>query len=240
MHFNRLTSPVSRATVALTVLFAIFCVIVPAAALAKGGDRDRDGMSDRWEKRHKVKSADGDADRDGLSNGVEFDISTHPRKKDSDGDGRADGREDADRDRLANRDELRFGYDPDEADSDDDGVKDGAEGAGVVKSVDGATVTIALAGGSTLTGTVTDETVVECGELDDYREDEDADDDADEGEESESDEGEDADDADADDDSEGDEPGDETDCATLLAPGALVHSADLVDGIFESIELVVD
>jgi hypothetical protein len=57
-----------------------------------------------------------------------------------------------------------MGDDPRDRDSDDDGVEDGDELAGTVQSFDASTgvLTIALAGGGTQSGAVTDATRIEC------------------------------------------------------------------------------
>jgi hypothetical protein len=93
-------------------------------------DRNRDGLPDRWERRHglslKVNQAGRDQDRDGATNAAEFAAKTDPRDRDSD----------------------------------DDGLRDGAEDAGVVTSFDGTTLVVTLAGGSTVTGLVTSGTEI--------------------------------------------------------------------------------
>ncbi len=115
-------------------------------------DSDRDGRPDGLE----------DRDRDGLANGFEVLATTDPRKADSDGDRRRDGREDPDRDRLDNATEARFGFAPRKRDSDGDGIRDRDEHAGVVTTVAGPLVTIALAGGGTLAATLEADSEVEC------------------------------------------------------------------------------
>src|SRR4051812_20122773 len=82
----------SRIKTALPIAAAT-AVSLFSAAPALAADRDHDGMSDRWEKRHHVTKARFDADRDGLSNLGEFRLKTNPRKADSDGDGISDGAE---------------------------------------------------------------------------------------------------------------------------------------------------
>jgi hypothetical protein len=149
----------------LTGLCALLILLaVPGAAAAK--DRDRDGMSDRWEKRHhlstKHNSAGGDPDRDKVDNRNEYRERTNPRRRDSDGDGRGDGREDADRDRLRNAAEDATGNDPVDPDTDDDGVSDGREHAGAIRSFEEGMLTVDLSNGDSLSGLVTDETRVKC------------------------------------------------------------------------------
>ena len=80
---------------AVPVLMAA-CLAAPASATA-ATDRDRDGLPDRWERRHGLStskgSAAGDPDRDGLANRAEFRNLTHPRRADTDGDGFSDAAE---------------------------------------------------------------------------------------------------------------------------------------------------
>lgn len=155
---------VAAATVALLTL--------PAAAGAAGGDRNRDGIPDRWERTHKLALVPGqdarDQDRDGLTNLVEWQARTNPRRRDSDRDGTPDGREDGDRDGLRNGFEGPTGHDAREPDTDGDGVKDGKEGAGRVLGVAGTVVTIDLGAGRRAKATVTQETVSRCGEADEW------------------------------------------------------------------------
>ncbi|MFL5780026.1 MAG: hypothetical protein ACJ760_01820 [Thermoleophilaceae bacterium] len=145
-----------KAKLLIVAMFALALLAVPAAADAKRRDRDHDGLPDRWEKRHDLsvhqKSARKDPDKDGLNNLREFKRHTDPRDADTDNDGLDDG------------DEVRMGDDPRDDDTDNDGVEDGDELAGTVQSFDSATgvLTIALAGGGTQSGTVTDATRIEC------------------------------------------------------------------------------
>src|SRR3954468_11528691 len=118
----------SRITLALPLAAAaLFATAAPA--LAAHGDRDRDGMPDRWERRHHVSSAKADPDRDGLSNRVEFLSSTDPHRADTDRDGVRDGNEDRDRDHADNANEMREGTNPARRDSNRNGRADGREDA---------------------------------------------------------------------------------------------------------------
>jgi len=98
-------------------------LVVPAAADARGADRDRDGMPDRWERKHHVAAAKKDRDRDGLTNAFEYRAKTNPRKRDTDRDGIRDGREDFDRDGLDNLAEAKAGTHPRKRDSGRGGAK---------------------------------------------------------------------------------------------------------------------
>ena len=140
-------------------------VALLAAAPAAGAaatDRDRDLMPDRWEKRHKVRSAKADHDRDGLTNLTEALARTNPRRRDTDRDGLPDGREDTDADGLHNRAEQRSDHHPRRRDSDGDGVPDGKENAGVVTQVAGAVLTVRLFAGGSLTASLGDDTFLDC------------------------------------------------------------------------------
>lgn len=118
----------------LLALGAVAVLALPALAAAK--DRNHDRIPDRWENRH------------GLSLNVD------------------QARRDQDRDSLQNRAEFLAGDNPRDADSDGDGIPDGEENAGTIQSVDASTgkLTIALFGGETLSGQVTEQTEIECGD----------------------------------------------------------------------------
>jgi hypothetical protein len=145
-------------------LVTVAMLALPGAAIAR--DRDHDGLPDRWERKHdlstKKRSANGDPDRDRVDNGNEFRERTDPRDRDSDSDGRRDGREDADRDKLSNADEDATGNDPRNPDTDDDGTIDGREQAGVVAGFADGVLTIDLANGDSIAGSVTEETRITC------------------------------------------------------------------------------
>lgn len=208
---------------ALLVGLATF-VALPAIGSAASRDRDRDHMSDRWEKKHRLNThrndARGDADRDGLRNLTEFRAHTDPRDADSDGDGRRDGSEDGDRDGLSNRDEQKSGHDAGDRDSDDDNTEDGDELVGSVVSFSGTTLVIKLNDGSQLSGTVTPDTEIEC----------------ERGETAPAASASSEDDSDGDRDGDRDEDGehdqdDGEDCGTdVLTAGTVVHEAELKAG----------
>lgn len=161
----------TRSLIIALVAVLTAAVAVPGAAGAKARDRDRDGMPDRWEQRHKLNpkkhDARRDSDRDGLRNLTEYRAHTDPRDRDSDDDGIRDGAEDRDRDGMPNRVEQSSGHDVADADSDDDGTKDGTELVGTVASFADGILTIRAADGTTIAAKVTDATEVECEERDD-------------------------------------------------------------------------
>src|SRR4051812_9726712 len=134
---------------------------IPAAALAKGRDRDHDRMPDKWEKKHHLNvhanDARKDADRDHLSNLSEFRHHTDPRKADTDDDG------------IKDNDELRDHTNPRKDDSDDDGIGDADEISGTITSFTNGVLTIQLArkGAGTVVGTVNAATRIECDDEDD-------------------------------------------------------------------------
>jgi hypothetical protein len=148
-------------------LWAISMLATPASAPAAPGDRDRDGLPDRWERNHGLSihraNANADADRDHVDNRNEFREGTSPTRRDSDRDGRRDGHEDSDGDGLSNTSEDRSGNDPRDPDSDDDGVGDADEHPGVVASFSAGRLTIALAAGGTLSAAVSEDTDIGCG-----------------------------------------------------------------------------
>src|SRR4051812_24941679 len=118
----------SRITLALPLAAAaLFATASPA--LAAHGDRDHDGMPDRWERRHHVASPKADPDRDGLVNRSEFAAHTDPHRADTDGDGMRDGGENRDRDRVDNANEQRERTNPGRRDTNGDGRPDGREDA---------------------------------------------------------------------------------------------------------------
>src|SRR5213593_2267557 len=138
----------------VTAACALALLALPGGAMAHGGDRNHDGLPDRWESGHhlslKVDQATRDQDHDGLNDRGEFARGTDPRAADSDRDGLTDGLE------------VRTGNDPRQHDSDGDGIADGRENAGTVQSLSGGVLTLKLADGSTLSGTVSDATRVSC------------------------------------------------------------------------------
>ncbi len=105
---------------------------VVSSASAKSRDRNHDRLPDRWERTHHLS------------------LKVKQAKRDQDRDG------------LNNRGEFRARTDPRDDDTDNDGIKDGAENAGTIKSFDAGVLTISLAGGGELAGTVDADTEIEC------------------------------------------------------------------------------
>ena len=132
-------------------------ILAPLAQGAPPRDRDRDGLSDRFEHRRSNTRPDvADTDHDGIEDGREVRrLRTNPRRRDTDHDGLSDGAEvrpnakrrgsplarpsaraprtdprkwDTDGDGLSDGQELlKWFTDPTNPDSDGDGISDGAE-----------------------------------------------------------------------------------------------------------------
>ena len=119
----------------LLLLACAFAAVLafPASGLARShGDRNRDGIPDRWERANhlslKVNQARRDQDHDGLRNKAEFQAGDNPR----------------------------------DADTDNDGVEDGHEKAGQVASFTGGVLIVHLFNGDDVKGTVDADTEFEC------------------------------------------------------------------------------
>src|ERR1044072_5015492 len=117
-----------------TRVAALALSLAAMAAIGVAKDRNGDRIPDRWEKRHHLSLKVDQARRD------------------------------QDSDSLRNRGEYEAGMDPRDEDTDGDGVADGDEGAGTITAWDPATgeLTIAMFGGDEVSGTVTDDTEIEC------------------------------------------------------------------------------
>jgi hypothetical protein len=122
-----------RSRIAWTITLAL-ALSLGAIATASAKDRNQDRIPDRWERQNDLSLQVNQARRD------------------------------QDNDALANRGEYRAGTDPHRADTDGDGLEDGDEGAGTISAWDPETgeLTINLFGGDQVSGTVTDETEIEC------------------------------------------------------------------------------
>ena len=171
-------------------------------AAAGGGDRNSDRIPDRWERRHHLS------------------LKVNQAKRDQDHDG------------LNNMGEYRAKLDPRDDDSDDDGVEDGDENAGAITSFADGVLTITLAGGGTLSATVTDRTEIECEEEDSTNTSMRGDDDDDDG---------DHEDGDQEDGDNEDGDNDESCGAEALTAGRPVEEAELKTrggkAVWEEIEL---
>ncbi len=117
------------------LLGAIAVLALTLAGPAAAKDRNHDKIPDKWEKRYNLSL----------------------KKK--------QGKRDQDKDGAKNRAEYKAKTSPREADTDGDGTPDGYENSGTIESFDAATgvLVIDLYGGDTVTGTVDDQTQIECG-----------------------------------------------------------------------------
>jgi hypothetical protein len=120
--------------VAALALAALSVAAVASADRGHRGDRNHDGLPDRWERHHHLSLKVNQARRD------------------------------PDRDKLDNRNEFRHGTDPNKRDTDDDGVRDRDEvnPAGTIASFDNGVLTITLGNGQSVSGRVTADTKIEC------------------------------------------------------------------------------
>ena len=125
--------------VAALALAALSVAAVASADRGHRGDRNHDGLPDRWERHHHLSLKVNQAHRD------------------------------PDRDKLDNRNEFRHGTDPNKRDTDDDGVRDRDEvnPAGTIASFDNGALTITLRNGQSVSGRVTADTKIECENEDD-------------------------------------------------------------------------
>lgn len=113
---------------------ALALSLAAMAAISAAKDRNGDGLPDRWERSNDLS------------------LQVNQAHRDQDGD------------QLRNRGEYKAGTDPRDEDTDGDGIADGDEGAGTITEWDPDTgeLTVGLFGGKSVTGTVTDETQIEC------------------------------------------------------------------------------
>ena len=113
---------------ALTLLFSQGITNVDAKA--KVVDKNKNGISDKWEKKYKLKGksmAKMDYDKDGLTTLIEYKLNLNPKKADTDKDKVLDGQEDSDKDGVTNASEVELGLNPKDSDTDNDKIKDGSE-----------------------------------------------------------------------------------------------------------------
>jgi hypothetical protein len=120
--------------VAALALAALSVAAVASADRGHRGDRNHDGLPDRWERHHHLSLKVNQAHRD------------------------------PDRDKLDNRNEFGHGTDPNKRDTDDDGVHDRDEvnPAGTIASFDNGVLTITLRNAQSVSGRVTADTRIEC------------------------------------------------------------------------------
>ncbi|MFY9488176.1 MAG: hypothetical protein WAP35_05715 [Solirubrobacterales bacterium] len=153
----------------IAAMAMLFAVVTTASAVS--GDRNDDGIPDRWAKKHGLKAsknqANRDQDRDRVRNLCEYEAGLDPRDKNSDNDRRVDSREDSDKDGMVNLVESEVESDCDDADSDDDGQDDGDEVSGYVHSLENDVLKIRMVDGTILSAPVTEHTYVHC-EQDDF------------------------------------------------------------------------
>jgi hypothetical protein len=122
-----------RRTFVLAASLAVAAsLLLAGVASAHGTDRNRDRIPDRWEKQNHLS------------------LQVKQTRRDQDRDG------------LNNLAEYRANTDPRNADTDNDGIGDEQENAGTVASFTNGVLTITLAKGGTLTGTVSPDTEIEC------------------------------------------------------------------------------
>jgi hypothetical protein len=113
-------------------LGAIAMLALPSFAAAKARDRNHDHIPDRWEKRHHLS------------------LRVNQARRNQDHEG------------LNNRQEFLAETNPRDPDTDNDGITDGEENAGEIESFQGGVLVIKLFGGGTVSGSVTEETEIEC------------------------------------------------------------------------------
>lgn len=98
-----------RRLAALAGLAVVGALATPVpAAMAATTDSDHDGLSNAYERDHRLDPRDEDTDNDGMDDGDEVRDgrrSTNPLRADTDRDGIRDGDEDADHDGIDNEDE---------------------------------------------------------------------------------------------------------------------------------------
>lgn len=153
-------------TVFLTFAAVAMLLAIVSTAVASGGDRNGDGIPDRWAKKHGLNAsknqANRDQDHDKVRNICEYQADMDPRDRNSDNDRRSDAREDSDRDGMVNSVESAVESDCDDADSDDDGQDDGDEISGYVHSLQDDVLKIRMVDGAILSAPITESTYVHC------------------------------------------------------------------------------
>jgi len=127
-----MSSAKSRRLLGGLVVAIVGLLVVALPGVAAARDRNHDRIPDKWEKKYH--------------------LSLHKKQ----------GRRDQDRDGLKNGAEFKAHLNPRDADTDDDGVKDGSENTGTVDSFESGVLTIKLVTGKTLSGTVDENTEIQC------------------------------------------------------------------------------
>lgn len=117
-----------KSLVFIMSLILTVTLMSPVVSNAKIVDKNNNKISDKWEKKYKLKGkglAKKDPDKDGLSNLVEYRLKLNPKKRDTNGNGVPDGREDTDKDGISNIVEVGLGLNPAKAYSKNKKTKDG-------------------------------------------------------------------------------------------------------------------
>lgn len=203
-----------------------------ATASAVSGDRNNDGIPDRWAKKHGLSAsknqANRDQDRDHVRNLCEYETGMDPLDRNSDGDRRADGREDSDHDGMVNWVESEIETVCDDDDSDDDGTEDGDEVSGYVHSFDGDVLKLRMVDGTILSEPLAEYAYVNC-EHDEYVKPADG---------KPTDDSTDSEDVKSSQNS-GDSQPDASDCGSAaLVPGAVVKAFYVEEGMFVKVKLL--
>src|SRR5215470_13218523 len=116
----------------LIVGVAAVAAMLVSASAASAKDRNHDQIPDKWEKKFHLSLKVDQANKD------------------------------QDRDKVDNLNEFQEGTNPRDKDTDNDGIEDGEENAGTIAGFDGTTLTIDLAGGGQVSGTVDASTRIRC------------------------------------------------------------------------------
>lgn len=155
-------------SLSLIVATTALMLVLATTAVAVRGDRNNDGIPDRWAKKHglnaKKDQTNRDQDHDKVKNICEFEAGTNPKKKNSDRDRVRDGREDSDEDGMVNSVESTVQTDCGESDTDGDGTEDGDEISGFIHSFDGEILQLRMVDGAILSAPITEYTYVYCEE----------------------------------------------------------------------------
>lgn len=221
----------------VTIVAVAGLLAVAITAGAASGDRNNDGIPDRWAKKHGLSAsknqANRDQDRDRVRNLCEYEAGLDPRDSNSDNDRRADGREDSDDDGMVNLVESKVESVCDDSDSDDDGQDDGDEVSGYVHSLEGDELKLRMVDGTILSAPLAEYAYIHC-ERDEFVKPPETDDKPKsdeppaEGERVKAANG------------SGESPPSESDCGReALVPGAVVKAFYVEDGVFAKVKLLL-